>query len=295
MKKLVTILICLISFSGFSQNKINLQYRFQNNDKYIVTTNIFSESTQDAGGSAEKVSTKQQINYDITFRKNSLNKSYNISLKFKKITSIINQSGYKQFFSSDSSDNEISEFFKYYLSKTLDIRISTLGKINRLYSLDELFPDSSETKQKLIFNQTVEQKVIESLPVNIIFPQKSVQIGETWNDTDTSSTGIFNFYDKTYKLDSISEKDFFITEKANFSSNKNDLIPMNNVYISYNLTGNTLTNYVLNRNTCIVKKSSTMQNGKGKVSMKYTKNSDSAYFWNITVDNLINLTTKKIQ
>lgn len=295
MKKLVTILICLISFSGFSQNKINLQYRFQNNDKYIVTTNIFSESTQDAGGSAEKVSTKQQINYDITFRKNSLNKSYNISLKFKKITSIINQSGYKQFFSSDSSDNEISEFFKYYLSKTLDIRISTLGKINRLYSLDELFPGSSETKQKLIFNQTVEQKVIESLPVNIIFPQKSVQIGETWNDTDTSSTGIFNFYDKTYKLDSISEKDFFITEKANFSSNKNDLIPMNNVYISYNLTGNTLTNYVLNRNTCIVKKSRTMQNGKGKVSMKYTKNSDSAYFWNITVDNLINLTTKKIQ
>ena len=292
MNKLFTFLICLISIPGFSQNKINLQYKFQNNDKYIVTTNIFSKSTQNLGGSPEEISRNQQINYNITFRKDSLNQNDNISLNFNKITNIYNQSDYKEFSSSDSSNTELSDFFNYYLSKTLHIQLSVFGKIKRLYTLDKLFPDSSETLQKSFFKE-IEQEVIENLPVNIVFPQKSIQIGETWNDTDTSFLGIFNFYDKSYTLDSLSEKEYFITGKANFSSNKNNLILMKNVYISYNVTGNTLTSYVLDRNTCVVKKGKTTQSGNGNVSMKYTKKSDPAYSWKMTVNNVIIQTTKR--
>ena len=69
---------------------------------------------------------------------------------------------------------------------------------------------------------------------------------------------------------------------------------MNRVYISYDVSGKTVNNYILNKKTCIIKSAFIRQTGNGTVHMKYTKNSDSAYMWEMTIKNNVNLTSKKL-
>jgi len=174
MNKLFTFLFILISVPVISQNRINLSYKFQTGDSYHVTTDIFSQSTQEVAGSPQEVSIRQQIKYNLLFSKNNAASSYNISLKFIKITSLVNQSGYKQFFSSDSSDNNISKLFHQFLSETLNYQLSKKGKLSTKYTIDSLFSDSSDAKQKFIFSESVEQKVSNDLPVSIVFPDSLI-------------------------------------------------------------------------------------------------------------------------
>ncbi len=297
MKKIYFFLLFLVFIPGFlfSQEEINLKYSFRNNDTYIVTTNISSQSIQEVADKPQDVSTVQNIVYTVSFSKNPENQNYNILLKFKNITSEINQSGYKQLFSSDSSHNEMSKIFRNFLSKNLNFQLTEKGNIIPLYTIDKLFPDTFENNQKFIFSQSVEQKVKADLPVSITFPEHTVKIGDTWNISDTISVGIFNFYNKKYTLDSVSKTEYFITENADFSSDKNNLIPMNRVFVSYDVTGKTVNHYISNRKSCFIKSAVIRQTGTGNVQMKYTKNSDPAYTWKMTINNEVILTGKKLK
>jgi len=293
MNKLFTFLFILISVTVISQNRINLNYKLQTGDSYHVTTDIFSQSTQEVAGSPQEVSIRQQIKYNLLFSKNNAASGYNISLKFIKITSSVNQSGYKQFFSSDSSDNNISKLFHQFLSETLNYQLTEKGKLSAKYTIDSLFPDSSEAKQRFIFSESVEQKVSNDLPVSIVFPDSLISENMSWTVTDTIKSGIFKFYNQIYTLDSVSETEYFISKQADFSSDKNNLIPMNKVYITYNVSGQTFTDYVLDKNTCVIKTGQIKQTGKGPVNMKYTENSDPAYTWNMEINNIIKFTSEK--
>jgi len=68
---------------------------------------------------------------------------------------------------------------------------------------------------------------------------------------------------------------------------------MNKVYITYNVSGQTFTDYVLDKNTCVIKTGQIKQTGKGPVNMKYTENSDPAYTWNMEINNIIKFTSEK--
>lgn len=294
MNKLLTILFFMISFQGISQNKVNLSYNFKNGDNYIVTEDVFSQSTQEVAGSSQEVSINQIIKYTLSFFEKPEISNFEIRLKFKKITSLVNQSGYKQFFSSDSSDNEISKMFYHFTDKLLNYQLSQKGKLLPEYSVDSLFRDSTEAKQKFIFSQSVEQKVIIDLPVKIVFPDSAVAKGDSWIISDTINSGIFNYYNQTYTLDSISEKEYFISERSDFSTDKTNAVSMNRVYVTYDVKGKLNSNYILDKTTCIIQSGKTTQIGKGIVNMKYTQNSDPAYSWKMTVNNFVKLKTKKL-
>ncbi len=295
MNKLFTFLFFLISFQGISQSKVNLSYNFKTGDNYIVTEDIFSQSTQEVAGSPQEISTNQFIKYTLSFSENpKVSSNYNILLKFNKITSLVNQSGYKQFFSSDSSDNEISKMFYHFTDKSLNYQLSNKGHLFLDYTIDSLFSDTSETKQKYIFSQSVEQKLIIDLPVSIVFPDSLIQTGGSWIIKDTISSGIFIFYNQIYTLDSVSEKDYFISKHSDFSTDKTNDVPMNRVYINYDVKGKLTGNYILDRKTCIIRSGEISQNGDGIVNMKYTQNSDPAYSWKMTVNNIVKLKTDKI-
>ncbi|MCF6184084.1 MAG: DUF6263 family protein [Bacteroidales bacterium] len=293
MNQFYTFIFVLISLPIFSQKKIDLRYNFQNPDTYSVTTNIVSQSTQKVAGSPQDVSTNQQILYTLKITEIPSDLNYHLNIKFNKISSSVNQSGQKQFFSSDSSNNQVSEFFKYFLTKKLNFQLSKKGKKTPLFTINKLFSDSSEESQKFIFSQSVEQKIINDLPVNIIFPDTSISPGNSWSVPDTLTSGIFNFYNKTYTLDSISEKNYFISEKSNFSSYKNKLIPINRVFISYNIKGTAENKFVLDKRSCIIKEGLIKQFGTGSVNMLYTKNTKPAYTWDMTVNNIVKLKTSK--
>ncbi len=293
MTRLLIFFLLPISVPLFSQTDVVLKYNLQDNDTYSVTTNIVSQSIQNFADNPEDVSTNQHINYTLKCSKNPSDKNFNLLVSFNKITSLVNQAGEKQFYSSDSTKNQVSEIFKSFLSKNLNFRMTPRGKKIPLYAVDELFPDSAERTQRYIFSQSVEQKVINDLPVSIIFPDSSVREGDSWTVTDTISSGIFNFCNETYTLDSVSEKEYFISEKSNFSTDKNNLIPINRVFISYNIKGLAENTYVLDKASCIIKKGLIKQTGTGSVYMKYTQNSDPAYTWDMTVNNTVTLKTTK--
>ncbi|NOZ35452.1 MAG: hypothetical protein GXO80_09165 [Chlorobi bacterium] len=293
MNQFYTFIFVLISLPLFSQKKVDLKYKFQNTDIYTVTTNITSQSMQEVAGSPQDVSTNQQIFYTLTITEIPSDVNYHLNVKFNKISSLVNQSGQKQFFSSDSSNNQVSKIFKHFLTKELNFQLSKKGKKIPLFTINKLFSDSSEESQKYIFSQSVEQKITGDLPVSIIFPDTSISPGNSWSVQDTLTSGIFNFYNKTYTLDSISEKNYFISEKSDFSSDKNKLIPMNRVFISYNIKGTAENKFVLDKLSCIIKEGLIKQFGTGSVNMLYTKNSEPAYTWDMTVNNIVKLKTSK--
>jgi len=294
MKIFYFFLLFLISNSLFSQKEVNLTYNIRNNETYIITTEISSESIQEIASSPQNVSSRQNIIYTLSFAKDKSSSNYSLLLKFKNITSEINQSGYKQIFNSDSSNNKISKIFQNFLTKHLSYQLTEHGKIIPLYSVNKLFADSSENKQKYIFSQSVEQKIKANLPVSIIFPLKPIRIGDSWHVPDTLISGIFNFYNKSYTLDSVSKTEYYITENNDFSSDNNNLIPMNRVFVSYDVKGKTKSNYILNKKSCIIKSAYIKQTGSGNLYMRYTKKSDPAYTWKMTINNIVEFKSKKL-
>ncbi len=293
MKLFFPVFLIFFSISVFSQEKITLSYRFQNNDTYSVKMKIFSKSIQEVAGSPQEVSTDQKIFYKLSFLKKDSTPNYDISVKFNNIASTVNQSGYKQVFNSDSLNNEVSKIFNNFLHKKLTYRLTEKGNLSPLYSLNELFPDSAEKNQISVFSQTVEQKVSTDLPVSIIFPPYPIQKGDTWKVPDTVSSGIFNYYNKAYSLDSVSDTEYFITEHSDFSSNPQKAFLMNKVFISYDIKGKSTNNYISDKHSCIIKTGKIQQSGNGTVYMKYTKDSDPAYTWKMQISNEISLTSEK--
>lgn len=292
MSKLLLILFVFLTTTLFSQKESKLIYNLKKEDTYIVTADINSLSIQEIEGNTQKISTTQSITYKLKITE-TYPEGCNFLVKFEKISTTVNRAGEKRFYNSDSTNNGVSKMFKTFLDKKLNFYISKRGVVTPVYNIDSLFRNESDAEHKFVFSQSVEQKITEILPFPVIFSEKTIS-GNKWTVSDTTQSGIFRFYDKTFNIDSTKSNNIFITEKSNISTDKNLPVPMNNVYIYFDLTGNFTGNYIINPETFIINKGTTVQKASGEVNMKYTESSYTADSWIIKIENTVNIKCLKI-
>ncbi len=292
MKYFYSFIALLFPIFSFSQSKISLNCTFSPPESYRISTHTFSQSSQEVSGNKQNVDAEYitKYNFNIIDKKDS---GYTAELKFKTISYKVKQQGQTLYFHSDSTNNSVSEKYRSFLSKKLAFFVSRKGKITALYTLDTLFPDSSDIKTKQLFSQAVNQKLSEILPLQIHFPEKPVKLNESWTSNDTDTSDIFLLYDKQYTLDSLNNSAYFISEKAKIKSDKNNFISMNRVYITYDVTGESFSVFKIDKKTGIITKGLTKQKMSGKVEMHYTKNGDPAFTWLINLTNRIKLNSEK--
>lgn len=292
MKFLFFILTLLYPFINFSQEVYRLKYSLNTPDSYIVTTKTISESTQDINGEKQKINSEYQLNYRFDIQ-NKTDSVYNCKITFNTISNKFNQNDINVIFHSDSSNNDISEKYHSFLSKKLKFSLSPFGKLSPQYSVDSLFSDSSEFNSKELFSQSINQKITDLLPVQIPFPEKPISVNTEFKINDTIKSGIFLKVDRHYKLDSVKNSNFYISEKAKIISKKNNSVRMKNVYISYDVTGENFSNYTVNKQTGIIIYAITKKTIRGNASIRYTKNSEPAYSWPIQISETTIIKTKK--
>ena len=292
MSKLLLILFVFLTTTLFSQKESKLIYNLKKEDTYIVTADINSLSIQEIEGNTQNISTTQSIIYKLKVTETHPG-GYDFFVKFEKISTTVNRAGEKRFYNSDSTNNGVSKMFKTFLDKKLNFYISKRGVVTPVYNIDSLFRNESDAEHKFVFSQSVEQKITEILPFPVIFSEKTIS-GNKWTVSDTTQSGIFRFYDKTFNIDSTKSNNIFITEKSNISTDKNLPVPMNNVYIYFDLTGNFTGNYIINPETFIINKGTTVQKASGEVNMKYTESSYTADSWIIKIENTVNIKCLKI-
>jgi len=293
MKSLFLILTFFYPFINFSQEVYLLKYSFNTPDSYRVTTKIISKSTQDINGEKQTINSEYQLNYRFDIQ-NKTDSVYNCELTFTTISNKLNQNDINVIFHSDSSSNDISEKYHSFLAKKLKFSLSPFGKLSPQYSVDSLFSDSSEFNSKELFSQSINQKITELLPVQIPFPGKSIAENTDFKINDTIKSGIFFKVDRHYKLDSVKNSNFYISEKAKIISKKNNSVRIKNVYISYNVTGENFSSFTVNKQTGVITFGICKKKIRGNASIRYTKNSEPAYSWPIQISETTIIKTEKI-
>lgn len=183
MKKLLVIVLLMISAISFSQEKVLLRYNFKKGDTYKVEMKMLNDM-----GNSNSI----EMNFTMDQEVKSVDSKgvYSSEAKISRIVANMKQSGVSVNYDSNKKEEELDQMgkmIKPQMDKVLKTKIFL--KVNAIGEILEAKTEPSLPQTNNLTSQT-----------NIIYPKEAVKVGDTWSSTRKENGLDFNF---TYKVISI--------------------------------------------------------------------------------------------
>ncbi|MEM6828991.1 MAG: DUF6263 family protein [Bacteroidota bacterium] len=184
---------------------------------------------------------------------------YSMSASYSNLIMKMNSPmGEIMFSSKNDGEDVFSTIMKTIVGKGFIIEMSKDGTISKIENLDvifdgmfEPFPELPESQKQQILSQLRQAYGEKSFKGNIemitaIFPNKEVNVGESWKNSVKLESGMSGFMNNTFTLTDINSEAIFIEGTSEISTeNRDAYIEVNGMPTRYNLTGKMKTSYKL--------------------------------------------------
>ena len=302
MKYILCSAFFLLFLSSFGQAKFVLKLDLNIGDKYLFKTDIHSVTTQNVMGELQVIKKENFFLYTSEVIDKPNSSTLYLKLTFKQLSARFEVDNESHSFGSDSTntnDHQLNKIYCYMIGKPIYILKSSSGHTIRIDSLDKIYTDytlqqTEKEPDTTLFNDTFGNEAMDRLTSTTIFSNLPVTEKALWFDNKPRKTGILKVRDSNLFIDKIENKTYTIKKTAELSSDKEKSIPMNKIYLNYMITGFEEAEDLIDKKTCMIIYSKTIQEAEGTVSMKYNENSEAAYSWPITIKNITTVNVTKL-
>ncbi|MEP1031909.1 DUF6263 family protein [Ekhidna sp.] len=282
MKYILTVTILILSGNLKKTDLgLNLNVGETYSQSYISKNTI----TQTINGMEQII--KMEITGGMDFQVNeNLGDRYSMSASYSSLIMKMNSPMGEMIFSSKSEGADIfSTIMKTIVGKEFLIEMSKNGTISKIESLDsifdgmfESFPELPEPQKQQLLAQLRQAYGEKAFKGNIemitaIFPNKEVNVGESWKNSVKLESGMSGFMNNTFTLTDVNSDAIFIEGTSQISTeNKDAYIEVNGMPTRYNLTGKMKTSYKLDPQSNWIVEGKIEQEISGDVQIKDNPN-----------------------
>lgn len=214
MKSKALIGISVIALAFAPAKKVDLGFKLEKGKTYTQTTEVKSHIKQTIQGQA--METDNVITGTTSFRLKEAGKDGNIyEVSYESIGMKITTMGQTQEFTSDTTKlpqvDPMSRVFSHMTNDSFTAKISTDGEVSEVSGLDEIIQKSANMVgggNPQMADQLSSSFGDEGLAKNVemltdIFPDESVNVGDSWTINKGTATGMPILAENTYTLASI--------------------------------------------------------------------------------------------
>jgi hypothetical protein len=241
MKKHYFILLILAGLSIQSckqSGKYELAYRFTPGNTYEVYSETHTSINQETMGQKIETDNKQKIWIDWNVLDMDKDSVYSIEAVYRRLVSEINSADSSITLDSDQPDLDMAMVDNPYfmiVNKALDMKVNKRGRIIEMKGmtdmLEEMMGDelNSNPAMRMMIMKMTDEGMKSAFAQYQIFPDKAVEIGESWGNSFTMDMVVSFTSDNKYSLESVDGDKATIKLEGKLSSAKpksNDLMGM---------------------------------------------------------------------
>lgn len=283
MKKTVSLLLlALLTSAAFCQSKHKIELNLKPSQTFQIYSATNQDITQTIMGNDQNV--KTMMTGAMTFAvKEKLSDSYLLNVTIDSISMAINSSYMTMAFSSNKKDTE-GDYFSQALAGltglTFELKIGKNGKIEEFKGVEDTLnslisgfgiPEQNMEQLKGQLGQTFGDEAFKSSfeTIFMIYPDKSVKTGESWNNKIELNTGINIILQNTWTLKDYKKDEYIIDESSVISTKDTaSVYQLNGMPAKTNLTGEQTATYNLNSETGLIINGETNSTIKGVISIQ---------------------------
>lgn len=294
---LIFILFLFVPLAN-SQESAELILKLKKGDNYLIEVFSTSKVTQDIMGEQRIVKKDNFISYNFKVIDIPSDSTYYIKTLYNRIKTTVELQNSINTFDTDSTSSGES-VFSLINNNCIYYEISQKGEILKIDSLDNMLNVDSvqniNSGTKDLLKNLFRKETIKNSSFIIRFPDKKLPEKESWSYTDTTKENVFYITDLKNTLNKINDTTYQLINSANLYADKNETLSINGAFISYDMKGVSKGYGVLNKSSCMLKESKTLQNIEGTVNMMFSADSDPAYTWPIIIKNTVSVIVTKIK
>ncbi|RYU90167.1 hypothetical protein EWM62_11555 [Mucilaginibacter terrigena] len=285
MKKIFTLLLLLITVSGYAQ-KAKLELKLQKDSTYYLTVNVKMDIDQLIQGTHQIVKTTitGKMAHKVVAVQDTI---YDMDVVYKSIAMNMEIGGKAMSFDSESGDttNIFTKVMKNLIGKSFTIVMSKRGQVIAVKNTERIFenlfkgfPQMDEQKKAQLLTQfqqsfgakTIKGNLQESF---VIFPKTAIAVKGTWtNQTNLEAAAISAKTKTIFTLDNITNNSYEISGNAIISPDKAPAYKKaNNFFMRLlNVVGTNTTKIKVDKQTGWITQSIITKHIKGDVELKQT-------------------------
>lgn len=214
MRTLLLSCLLIFNFSFAPPKKVDFKFQLEADKTYSQSMTIIGKTKQTMMGQAREIDSK--VTNTTNFKLKNTDEGSNVyTVWYSHIGIESAETGNAQTISSDTSSLEVVDPFSATLAQVVDkefeARISEKGEVTELIGLEEMIADitggSEEEPNEMSavlssgFGDSGFRNNVEG--VTHIFPDKPVNVGDTWSRDQNSNTGFPLVIKNTYTLKSV--------------------------------------------------------------------------------------------
>ncbi|MCR8561888.1 hypothetical protein KXD93_29805 [Mucilaginibacter sp. BJC16-A38] len=282
MKKTLTLLLLLLSITGFAQ-KVNLALNLKTDSTYYLITEATLSVIQDIPGQKQTIDmiVSCKVAHKVTAVKDSL---YELQVSYTDMSIHMSVGGRTIDMSSNgkTGDNVPSKLLANILNRPFSMVISKHGKVISLSGFENVYAHMADNMPQITeaqlaqFKTQMQQSFSEkSIKGNFqdafaMFPYKAAGVGDQWTAYSSIESVMSATTKTTYTLKSIANNVYIIHGDATVISESNtDYKPINGLMMRYtNITGGVVADIKIDKNTCWINEAKTSKTIKGTADIK---------------------------
>lgn len=284
--KVLTFLLLLLTFAACKQEKkeeVKLRLNFKEGKTYSYKITTDQEIEQTIQG--QKMDIKQVIGMNYVFDVQKVDKNGNATVKvtYKSLSLSQHGAGSNIEYNSENPGTDIplaAKGFHNMAGKSFNMQVTPEGQIKNVQGIDKILDELFAGKEyknneevTALRNSMKEQFGEKAIAQNMnnmlnIFPDESMETGESWQRTLSMSSGFPVILENNYTLKEIKGQLAIVELKSEIKPNeKAKEMEMGGAKVLYNLSGNQSGTLKINKNSGLISTAEIKQelNGDAKL------------------------------
>lgn len=238
---------------AWSGDKVDLKVRLKQGEKYGVKMTMDQNIIQDLGGQKQNID--QTIGFGFTFETLKVDPQGNMDVKVRYQSVQYKQKSPMGAVDYDSTKGQpatdpMAKSFAGLVGQGFEMTMKPNGEVTDVRGVDEMMnaiikalelPDGP--MKEMVAKQLKEQFGTEALKQNmqnmsgILYPEKPVEVGESWAKQFEVKSGFRMTLDNVWTLKSVQGDKAAIDLRTKIRTNPNEVSDMGGMKMSYDLTG----------------------------------------------------------
>jgi hypothetical protein len=277
----ICVVATICTISGCDQTK-SINMNVKEGDKYIVYVSTNANTSMKVAGQAVNSKQEMDMSYDVDITDVDKNSNITMDYKYDSIKTDTEAMGQTLSYDSKNTNDSSSEQGKIYgglIGKSFSVKVSNKGKILEIKGVDDIL---SSVVDKITTDDSQKQKIKDTLSKSFgddaiksalqqsmnYYPDKKVNIGDTWENKYNLNIMCPMSIDSKYKLLNADNNQYAVGVNSNLSADtKGQSVDIMGVKAKLKLNGNMTGNINVNKDNGFLSNGTETETVKGTMDM----------------------------
>jgi len=281
MKYFFSVMVALICYAAQSTD---LSLKLKVGETYTQNYVSDVEMNQSINGMDQVIKMKVESGMNFTVRE-ATDKGYRMGVAYSKLVMDMSLPTGEMVFSSESdAEDLVTAIMKGLVGKEFEVTILKNGSISEVKNMDAIFtgmaasfPNVPEAQKEQVMAQLRKSYGENAFKGNIemitaIFPDKDVNIGDSWKNTVKMESGFNGMVSNQFTLEEITSDQIVVKGDSQLNTQKESTVVNGGMPTKYDLSGTMKSSYTLDPVTNWIVSGSVSQDISGTISIEDNPN-----------------------